>query len=131
MSSGTDGEGKASYVYGPLIFYRLSFQGEDIPCEKEVPCEAFEVNKYGEVSGELHYDAERNRLVALSGKGAFALTLEGKTIRHDAGICFSGYTTHTDFGSCYAPEPGWQYSPAHGVFYRYSPEQGGVEERGF
>jgi hypothetical protein len=123
------GEGKGNSVYGPLMFYRLSAEGEYIRCEKEVPCEAFAVNKYGEVSGELYYDGER--LVALSGRGAFALTLEGETIRHEAEIRFSGYTTHTDFGSRYAPEPGWQYSPEHRLFYRYSPEKRLVEERPF
>ncbi|MDR1909158.1 MAG: hypothetical protein LBQ35_04525 [Spirochaetaceae bacterium] len=111
------------------MFYRLSSQGESIHCEKEAPCDAFDVNKYGEVSGELRYDGEF--LVALSGKGAFALTLEGETIQHDGEIRFSGYTTHTDFGSRYAPEPGWQYSPEHRVFYRYSPEKKSVEKRSF
>jgi hypothetical protein len=123
------GEKKESPACAPLMFYRLSSRGEDIPCEKEAPCEAFDVDKYGEVSGELHYDGER--LVALSGRGALALTLEGETIRHDGEIRFTAYTSHTDFGSHYAPEPGWQYSPEHRVFYRYSPEQGGVEERRF
>jgi hypothetical protein len=137
LSSDMNAEDLPSYVYHQLEFYRLSDKTESwneyskqtftwIPAVKKVNCSVFPLNEYGEVTGELYYDSQKEYLVAISDKGAFALTLDGEVIHHVKELANAAVNVHSDF----EPTLNWQYCAEHHMFYRYEAEVG-IAERTF
>ncbi len=121
-----DDEERKDYRYRQLWFYRLSDRPEAdgttrrwLPSHRQVACDVFFADSYKEVKGQLYYDGKHRCLVALSGNGAYAVTLEGQIVGEDATVKSGEYNAHTDFGSHYAGAAGWDYSAEHHVFYTY------------
>jgi hypothetical protein len=94
-----------------------------------VECEVFPRNEYGEVKGELHYDPESGRLVALTDRdGCFVVSLAGDIVARVPDVSPASPPSHGDFGSRYSGSCGWSYAPQHRVFYRWL-DGAGIEER--
>lgn len=116
-STELDEEDLEDYMYHQFQSYRLSDKdrSERWLCPyKEMDSDVFPLDKiYGEVQGGLWFDSTLNHLIALSGKGAFALDLDGTVVWHMADIQYVPPGTREE-----SPERNWQYSSEHHYFYR-------------
>lgn len=130
-----DEEEQDNEPYLPLWFYRISDAHEGhryrhINAFRKLACDAFGLNKYGEVHGDLYYDPNLENLVAISDKGGFLLGLDGSIKKHDPEVARIDRTSHTDFGSKYAlAHLDWKYSVLGQCFYRFNQERRAIELR--
>jgi hypothetical protein len=132
-----DPEGESDSAPRGLTFFRVSaeawenkhgFRGID-SCSS-VACDVFP-KKYGEVKGKLYYDQSGGYLVALTSCGAFAVALTGEPLACLPDVATTVFPSHEDLGSRYNLNLGWDYSPAHRVFYTWRKGVGVVEQRAF
>lgn len=129
-----DEDEAADYRYHQLAFFEipdLSATGDSdqwLEPSSLVDCDVFPRNRYGEVKGDLHYDAESGCLVAMTdGDSSFVVSLDGDVVARMPGLNLASLPSHGDFGSRYSTSDGWSYAPQHRVFYRWS-EGAGIEE---
>ena len=134
-----EAELKEPPAYHQLLFYKLSEVKEGIytysgyenydslplAYSAKADCDVFTFDEYSEViSGEIYYKSDTERLIVLSGKGAFELTLGGKIINSDPEIKqdVSNWsirrndtqtTKHSDWLQ------NWQYDAIRHSFYRF------------
>ena len=127
-------------AYHQLLFYKLSevkagtysyngYENYDtmpLAYSDRAACDVFAFDEYGEISeGELHYNYKKGNLIAISSKGAFELTLDGKIVNNKPDIKQSvanwalrrndtQTVKHTDLLQ------NWQYDVVRHSFYRYS-----------
>lgn len=133
----TDDDERDASGYLPLWMYRVSeVQDREryryIEAFRKLPCDAFGLNGYREVHGELYYDPTLNCLIAISDKGGFQIGLDGSTLRHDPDVARMDRHSHTDLGSHYAfTEMDWKYSVRSQCFYRFNQERRIIERRNF
>jgi len=140
-------ESKEPPAYHQLLFYKLSeikthiytydyYEGYDIgwlAYSMKADCDVFTFNEEGEItSGELHYDPETERLIALSEKGAFELTLDGEIKQCNPDINLSACNEDIQFNDVLAIEPSvwlqnWQYDIIRRSFYRF--HNGSIEKK--
>ena len=142
-------EAKEPPAYHQLLFYKLSeikthkytynnYEGYDtlpLAYSMKADCDVFTFDEYGEItSGELHYDPEAERLIALSEKGAFELTLDGEIIQSNLEINLSVCNWAIRLDDARAIEPfdwlqNWQYDIIRRSFYRFN--KGCIEKKIF
>ena len=135
-----EAELKETPTYHQLLFYKLSevkdkiytysgyenYDALPLAYSEKADCDVFVFDEYGEITcGELHYDSETKRLIALSEKGAFELTLDGELIRSDPEIKLSVNNwdiRHHDVRSLKPSDwlKNWQYDAIRHSFYRFS-----------
>lgn len=134
-------------AYHQLLYYKLSeiksgkytyrgLEGYDtlpLAYSDKADCDIFVFNEYGEITGgELHYKPSTDTLVAISEKGAFELTLDGKILFCNTDIKISvgnwairrndlNEVSHTDLLK------NWQYDNVRDSFYRFN--DGNIERR--
>jgi len=131
---------KAPPAYHQLLFYKISeikagiytysgYENYDtlpLAYSCKADCDVFTFDEYGEItSGEIHYVHETERLVVLSQKGAFELTLTGEIVHSNPEIKQSVKNwdirrndtqsiKHTDLLH------NWQFDIIRHSFYRYN-----------
>ena len=135
-----EAELKEPPAYHQLLFYKLSeieagaytFSGYEnydtlpLAYSGRADCDVFAFDEYGEITGgEMHYHPETNRLVVLSGKGAFELTLDGKIIHYDPEMKqsvsnWSIRRNNTQKVKHSELLRNWQYDPVRHSFYRFN-----------
>jgi hypothetical protein len=86
-------------------------------------------DKEGEVSGRLYYDEGYNYLVAITGDGAFAVSLDGDIVKRAPDVALPA-SPQSGFKNGYDPHIRWSYDPKRHVFYTWQDDIG-VVERGF
>ncbi len=121
-TSNLDEEELKEYEYKQLWYFKLSDIGKSnwLECYKKVSCDAFGLNNYGEVAGDLYFDKEKNYLIAISDKGGFILGVDGEIIDKYPEMARLDRNSHSDFGSNYAKNNDWKYSIVHHLFYHFS-----------
>lgn len=136
----TEAELKEPPPYQQLLFYKLSevkariytysgYENYDtlpLAYSEKADCDVFTFDEYGEITGgELHYKLETERLIVLSEKGAFELTLDGKIIHSDPEIKLSVSNwaiRHDDARAIKHSDwlKNWQYDAIRHSFYRFN-----------
>ena len=129
-----DDEERSQYVYRQLAFYRVN--GERTtnaygfswlkPCERR-GCQAFPLNRLGEVRGKLYFDPTREYLVAIAPEGAHALSLDGQILASLPDVVDGSTLDQHD--NWKHTSLGWGYSPEHHVCYTWQDGVGIVERR--
>lgn len=129
-----DADERAAYTYHQLAFFSIprlpSPDGTNQWLEPAslVDCAVFPRNTYGEVKGELHFDAATGCLVALTeSDGAHLVSLTGQIVDHLPEISLGEVPDHGDLGSRYGTAPGWAYSSEHRLFYQWRDGHGVAE----
>lgn len=119
-----DEEEQRNYIYNQLWFYKFNDFNEmnQLQCCKKVPCHAFGTISDGEVAGELHYDIEKDVLVALSDRGGFVMTPEGKTIKEYPEMARQFKNSQGGFINNSLACNVWKFSTNHHLFYKLSEE---------
>jgi len=132
--------GKEPPRYHQLLFYDLAevavqeythsgYETDDtlpLAYSGSADCDVFDLDEYGEVEGgELHYEPETNSLVAISGRGAFEMTLDGEILHNDPEVRLATSNWALRFDDARAIEPAiwlqnWQYDLVRHVFYRFN-----------
>jgi hypothetical protein len=116
-----DEEDLADYRYHQLAFFTVpEFPTSEHwrPPIREIDCDFFPRNEYGEVKGEMHFDPTSGLLVALTTTaGAALITLDGEVVHREPELSAGPAPTN------------WTYSAEHRRFYRW--HDGSVEERPF
>ena len=134
-----EAELKEPPAYHQLLFYKLSeikahqytysgYEGYDtlsLAYSGYADCDVFAFDQYSEITGgELHYKPETDSLIALSEKGAFELTLDGKIIHSDADIKLNVSNLAMQLDDARAINhsewlQNWQYDAIRDLFYRF------------
>jgi len=138
-----EAEIKEPPAYHQLLFYKLSevksckytysgYENYDtlpLAYSDKADCDVFTFDEYGEIAGgEIHYNSDVKRLIVLSGKGAFELTLDGKIIHCNPEIKQSignwsirrndtQKVKHSDLLE------NWQYDMFRHSFYRFNKDK--------
>jgi len=135
-----ESELKEPPTYHQLLYYKLSevkannytytgYEGYDtlpLAYSAGADCDIFLFDDYDEIqAGELHYNPSTGNLTAISQKGAYELTLEGKIIRSNPEIKI--YVDNWQMRRNEAKEinhtswlKNWQYDTVRDTFYRYN-----------
>ena len=136
----SEAELKEPPAYHQLLFYKLSeikshkytysgYEGYDtfsLAYSGKADCDVFTFDEYGDISaGELHYKPETKSLIALSEKGAFELTLDGKIIHSNTDIKLNVSNWVMRFCGDRAIHysewlKNWQYDNIRDLFYRFN-----------
>jgi hypothetical protein len=131
-----DGDEAAGYEYKSLALFRATDTTDEsaygfrwIGPFRACGCEAFVPNEEGEVSGRLYYDESCAYLVAITGDGAFAVTLDGKVVKRAPDVALPA-TQPNGIPNGYDPHIRWSYDLKRHVFYTWQKDVG-IVERGF
>ena len=123
-----DEEELKEYEYKQLQFYRLDDINGDkwLKSFKTVETDIFDCDPvYGEVSGEIYFDSKLNRLVALSEKGIYLVTLDGEITEKIADIDYNSGSNKAEDTFINAGK--WKYSSEHHFFYRFFEDKNIIE----
>jgi hypothetical protein len=131
-----DDDEAAEYEYKSLALFRATDATDEnaygfrwISPFRSFDCEVFVPDKEGEVSGRLYYDESCAYLVAITGNGAFAVTLDGNVVKRAPDVVLST-APQSGFANGYNPHIRWSYNPKRHVFYTWQ-DDAGIVERGF
>ena len=123
-----DEEELEEYEYRQLQFYKLDDINGDkwLKNFKTFKTDIFDCDTvYGEVKGEIHFDNKLNKLVALTDKGAYLVTLEGKITEEIPDVNYDSASNKAE--DIFQSAKKWKYSSEHQFFYRFSEDKNIIE----
>jgi len=121
-----------------LLFYNMNTTRErteepinvlaTVESTKAIDADIFPMDEFGAVNGRLYFDDQTRQLIAMSERGTYILTLDGKAVAHRADITFPYWVP-----PCWKSlRPvvdcvNWKYSPQHRLFHSWSSERQTVD----
>lgn len=127
-----DEEDAGNYEYYQLVFFKTHVPADAAQCQerwiapfRKLKCSVFTPDENGEVTGRLYYDTLSKQMIAITPEaGTFILSLDGETLEAMPEMKAS----HNTFKGANT-EIGWEYCPAHHVFYTWLDGKGIVEKQ--
>jgi len=112
-----------------LVFYDdINTMRKTIVAIKTLDVDIFPMDEFGAVNGRLYFDEQTSQLIAMSVRGTYILTLDGKVVAHRADITFPYWVPpcwknlRPEFNGIH-----WKYSPQHRLFHSWNSERQTVD----
>ena len=134
-----DPEDRVGYnTYKQLQFYCLSTPAEEdaygkhiLKKERDAFCTAFRPNTYGNIQGELIWNATHEIIVAITTDGACAVRLDGEVLETISECRCRAENQYPNIIPMECRDSGWHYHPNCHLLYHWSQEAGEIETRRF